>query len=157
MWRQSLPRKTEFRRLLGELFSEKGNLWQNIPFSENCVAFWRSFAQKKKRLHPRPNVRPSCCDRFLGFLVMLSSWYSLNLWRKYPNVLEPTRPVRHNMYQRQYNHVNLQTQFHRLSLQARRYIRPAPLEHCPAPFLGLTVRACGEPCGSAPGFDFFSG
>jgi len=30
------------------------------------------------------------------------------------------------------------------------------MEHCPAPFLGLTVQRCGEPCGSAAGFDFLS-
>jgi hypothetical protein len=31
-----------------------------------------------------------------------------------------------------------------------------PIEHCLAPFLGLTVQPCGEPCGPAAGFDFFS-
>ncbi len=28
------------------------------------------------------------------------------------------------------------------------------MEHCLALFLGLTVQPCGEPCGSAAGFDF---
>jgi hypothetical protein len=31
-----------------------------------------------------------------------------------------------------------------------------PTQHCPAPFLGLTVQPCGEPCGSAAGFDFLT-
>jgi len=30
------------------------------------------------------------------------------------------------------------------------------IELCPAPFLGLTVQPCGEPCGSAEGFDFWT-
>jgi hypothetical protein len=30
-----------------------------------------------------------------------------------------------------------------------------PIELCPAPFLGLTVQPCGEPCGSAGGFGLF--
>jgi hypothetical protein len=30
------------------------------------------------------------------------------------------------------------------------------MEHCPAPFLGLTVQPCDEPCGSAAGFDFLT-
>ncbi len=28
--------------------------------------------------------------------------------------------------------------------------------HCPAPFLGLTVRPYEEPCGSVAGFDFLT-
>jgi hypothetical protein len=31
-----------------------------------------------------------------------------------------------------------------------------PIEHSLAPFLGLTVQACGEPCGPAAGFDFLT-
>jgi hypothetical protein len=30
------------------------------------------------------------------------------------------------------------------------------VEHCSALFLGLTVQPCGEPCGSAAGFDFLT-
>ncbi len=93
-----------FRRIL---FRKRKYVTGYSFFRKLCrLFFWRSFAQKKKKTaeKKRPNVRPSCCDRFLVFLVMLSSWYSLNLWRKCLNVLEPTGPVRHNMYQRQYNH-----------------------------------------------------
>jgi len=34
--------------------------------------------------------------------------------------------------------------------------RAPPIEHCPAPFSGLTVQPCGEPCGSVIGFDFLT-
>jgi len=34
---------------------------------------------------------------------------------------------------------------------------PPPIEHCPAPFVGLTVQPCGEPCGSFAGFDLLTG
>jgi hypothetical protein len=30
------------------------------------------------------------------------------------------------------------------------------LEHCPAPFLGLSVQPCGELCDPAAGFDFLT-
>jgi hypothetical protein len=33
---------------------------------------------------------------------------------------------------------------------------PPPGKHFPVPFLGLTVQPCGEPCGSAAGFDFLT-
>jgi hypothetical protein len=37
-----------------------------------------------------------------------------------------------------------------------KYAPPPPLELCPAPFLGLPVQPCGEPCGSAAGFYFLT-
>ncbi len=39
------PKKPVFCRFLANFFLR--NLLQNIPFSENCVAIWRLFAQKK--------------------------------------------------------------------------------------------------------------
>jgi hypothetical protein len=37
-----------------------------------------------------------------------------------------------------------------------KYPTPPPIELCPAPFLGLTVQPCGEPCGYVTGFDFLT-
>jgi len=135
-----------FRRIL---FRKRKYVTGYSFFRKLCrLFFWRSFAQKKKKTaeKKRPNVRPSCCDRFLVFLVMLSSWYSLNLWRKCLNVLEPTGPVRHNMYQRQYNHgkpANTVPYLMLILAGERLNTTPPPgLEHCLAPFLVLTVQPC---------------
>jgi hypothetical protein len=42
-----------------------------------------------------------------------------------------------------------------MSLSIRDTPPPPQLEHCPAPFLGLTVQPCSELCDSAAGFDVF--
>ncbi len=34
--------------MLGDFFSKKGSLQQNIPFSENCVISWQFLAKKQK-------------------------------------------------------------------------------------------------------------
>jgi hypothetical protein len=44
----------------------------------------------------------------------------------------------------------------RETLNSRPAPPPAPIEHCPAPFLGLTVQPCREPCGSVAGSDFLT-
>jgi hypothetical protein len=44
----------------------------------------------------------------------------------------------------------------RLLTKARRLNTPTPIEHCAAPFLGLTVQPCGELCGSAVEFSFLA-
>jgi hypothetical protein len=45
-------------------FSKTGNLPQNIPFSENCVAIWRFFAKKNiNALHP-PTPQMPCVHAY---------------------------------------------------------------------------------------------
>jgi len=50
LWRLHPP-KHQFSVAFWRIFFLKtGNLRQNIPFSKNCVAIWRFFAQKIKSL-----------------------------------------------------------------------------------------------------------
>jgi hypothetical protein len=46
--------------------------------------------------------------------------------------------------------------FDRRVRQDAKHPAPPTIQLCPAPFLGLSVQPCGELCGSAARFDFFT-
>jgi hypothetical protein len=66
----TLPKKIDFCLLLGKLFKKKGNSWQNISFSENCVTFWWFFAQKKLTDNRQP-VNHICDFIWISLLFIL--------------------------------------------------------------------------------------
>jgi hypothetical protein len=75
MWRHP-PQKQSFLWLVRRfVFKEKGCLWQNILFSENCVTWWPFFT--KKIIHWLQLLHPCWTTLITFFFSYVSSWEAL--------------------------------------------------------------------------------